>query len=86
MTDDTFRRKLEHLRCRIDQLPPELHDRLYAQLGEAQRRHAEISKNLKNTRTALDDWRLAMKCAVFSYETRPGRRGSGGLAEDDSRE
>ncbi len=86
MTDDTFRRKLEHLRCRIDQLPPELHDRLYAQLGEAQRRHAEMSMNLKNARTALDDCRLAMKCAVFSHETGPGRSRSGGRPEADSGE
>lgn len=86
MTDDTLDRRLEQLRARIDQLPPEQHEQLHALLRETRRRHTELSKNLEKARTAVDDCRLAMKCALFTFETMPGRRGSGDRPDADSHE
>jgi hypothetical protein len=70
MTESTFHQQLAELQAKIDVLPEAYRCRLNQLVAHAKQRFAAINKNKTKARTALDDWRLAMKYLIFDREAR----------------
>ena len=68
MTDETFEAKLAELRARIDALPAERRADFLPLLQETRRRHHELTETMSRAYAALDDWRIALKYALFNSE------------------
>ncbi|MCG8409500.1 MAG: hypothetical protein MI923_30210 [Phycisphaerales bacterium] len=75
MTDEDFTKQLALLQERIETLPADQRERLYALVDETKRRQSELTRNVAQTRDALDDWRLSMKYLVFDMEAGTRERG-----------
>ena len=68
MNDETFYKKLEEARSRIDALPEEDRARLSALLDETKDRHHQIKSSMQRLRHALDDWRVHNRYLMFDLE------------------
>lgn len=68
MTEGTFAATLRELRSRIDALPVERRAPLIQLMQETVARQREIEQAKSDALDALDDWRIALKYAVFDAE------------------
>jgi hypothetical protein len=68
MNDETFYKKLEDARTRIDRLPEADRARLSALLDETKERHDQIKNSMERLRHALDDWRVHNRYLMFDLE------------------
>ncbi len=70
MTDGTFDERLAEIEKRIDELPVGRQESLKKLVEETRRRHVEIRHAVGEARSALADWRIALKYLVFDLEAR----------------
>lgn len=68
VTDAEFNQRLDTLAATIDAMPSDRRQPLVDMLEETRRRHETTCVKFAATRSALDDWRLAMKYCFFSLE------------------
>ncbi len=68
MADETYTARLAELEQTIYALPQAQQAQLRILLDETKQRHAAIKTATTAARSALDDWRIAMKYLVFDQE------------------
>ncbi len=70
MTDDTANARLAELESRIAAMSEERQAELRPVLEETRQRHDLIRQCSDAARSALADWRIAMKYRIFDLEAR----------------
>ena len=68
MTDETFTAKLTELLASLRSLPDHQRRALQPLVEQTRQRQADLQANREQALAALDDWRLALKYALFDRE------------------
>ncbi len=74
MTDETFTDKLRELSDKMRDLSPEQREALQPLLEETKDRQAVLREDIARANDALDDWRVAVKYALFDRDARRRER------------
>ena len=70
MTDDTANARLAELEAQIAEMSEKQQAELQPVLEETRQRHGRIRQCSAAARSALADWRIAMKYRIFDLEAR----------------
>jgi len=70
MTDETFTARLAELLASLRSLPDHQRRALQVLVEQTRQRQADLQADRAQALAALDDWRLALKYALFDREAR----------------